>query len=85
MLDLPTAFPYFAAIAAIGNAGPPVGAQVGLLAAFNLIYVLPLIVIAVLPAVAGRQWRALVGRARLALDRFAPATVAALTAVMGGA
>jgi hypothetical protein len=55
-----------------------------LLAAFNLIYVLPLIVIAVLPAVAGL--------ARPCADRpgtsgarsVAPAAVAVLTAVMGG-
>jgi cytochrome c biogenesis protein CcdA len=84
VLDLPTAFPYFAAIAAIANAGGPVGGQVVLLAAFNLNYVLPLIVIAVLPAVAGRRWRAIEGRTKLALERFAPAAVAALTAVMGG-
>lgn len=84
VLDLPTAFPYFAAIAAIANAVDPVSAQIGLLAAFNLIYVLPLIAIAVLPAVAGRRWRALVVRGRRALDRFAPAAAGALTAVMGG-
>lgn len=84
VLDLPTAFPYFAAIAAIANTGAPAGAQVALLAGFNLLYVLPLIAIAVLPAVAGRRWRAFAGRARLGLDRFAPAAVAALTAVMGG-
>jgi cytochrome c biogenesis protein CcdA len=84
VLDLPTAFPYFAAIAAIANAGGPVGVQVGLLAAFNVIYVLPLIVIGLLPVIAGRRWRTLAGLTRLALDRFAPAAVAALTAVMGG-
>jgi cytochrome c biogenesis protein CcdA len=85
VLDLPTAFPYFGAIATLANSGAPVGGQVGLLAVFNLLYVLPLIVIAVLPAVAGGRWHALVGRVRLALDRVAPAAVAGLTALMGGA
>lgn len=85
VLDLPTAFPYFGAIAALANSGGPVGGQVALLAVFNLIYVLPLIVIAALPAIAGGRWRALVGRVRLALDRVAPAAVAGLTALMGGA
>lgn len=84
VLDLPIAFPYFGAIAAIANTGAPVGGQVVLLAAFNLIYVLPLIAIAVLPAIAGRRVRALVSRARVGLDRVAPVAVAALTAVMGG-
>jgi cytochrome c biogenesis protein CcdA len=85
VVDLPTAFPYFAAIAAIANAGGSVGTQIALLASFNLIYVLPLGVIAVLPALGGRRWRTLAGRARTAADRFTPAVVSALTAVMGGA
>jgi hypothetical protein len=39
--------------------------------------------IGLLPVIAGRRWRTLAGRARGALDRFAPAAVAALTAVLG--
>lgn len=84
-IDLPTAFPYFAAIAALANSSVPIAGQVALLAGFDLIYVLPLIIIAVLPVLAGRRWQAIARRVRLALDRFAPRLVGGLTALMGGA
>jgi cytochrome c biogenesis protein CcdA len=85
VLDLPTAFPYFAAIAAIANSDAAVPVQLAMLAGFNAIYVAPLVAIAALPVVAGRRWREIAGRARAAVDRFATRAVAALTAVMGGA
>ncbi len=85
VLDLPTAFPYFAAIAAIANSGAALPAQLALLGGFDLIYVSPLLAIAALPALAGHRWRAMAIRGRRAVDRFAAAAVAALTGLMGGA
>ena len=45
-VELPTAFPYFAAIAAIVGSGVDPARQVSLLVLFNLCFVLPLVVIA---------------------------------------
>lgn len=54
-VDLPTAFPYLAAIAAIAASGATAGAQLALLAVFNLIYVLPLaLILAARTIVGGR-------------------------------
>ena len=52
-LELPTAFPYFAAIAAVVGSGLGPGRQIGLLLIFNICFVLPLIAIVVTLTVAG--------------------------------
>ncbi len=62
-VELPTAFPYFAAIAAIVGSGQAVPAQVALLIVFNILFVAPLIAILVFRLFAGR-------RAVLALNAF---------------
>jgi cytochrome c biogenesis protein CcdA len=83
-LDLPTAFPYFAALAAIVGSGIAIGSQLVLLAAFNVIYVLPLALILVVRMIAGERGEPVLARARGMIDRVAPTLLVALTAVTGG-
>jgi cytochrome c biogenesis protein CcdA len=68
--ELPTAFPYFAALAAIIAAGVSFVRQVELVALFNLAFVLPLLVIAVVRALAGKRSAEVLGRIRGVLDRY---------------
>jgi cytochrome c biogenesis protein CcdA len=66
VIELPTAFPYFAAIAAVVGSGVGVTRQLFLLLVFNLCFVLPLIGIVATLAFAGpRAERALAARTRL--------------------
>jgi cytochrome c biogenesis protein CcdA len=83
-LDLPTAFPYFAALAAIVGSGIATGSQLLLLAAFNVIYVLPLALILAARLIAGERCDPVLERARSIIDRVAPILLVALTAVSGG-
>jgi len=83
-LDLPTAFPYFAALAAIVGSGVATDSQLVLLVAFNLIYVLPLALILAGRRIAGERCDPMLERARLIIDRVAPTLLVALTAVSGG-
>ena len=52
-IELPTAFPYFAAIAAVVGSGVGVGRQLFLIVLFNVCFVLPLVAIVVTLTVAG--------------------------------
>jgi len=83
-LDLPTAFPYFAALAAILGSGVATGSQLVLLAAFNVIYVLPLALILAVRMFAGERCDPMFARGRQMIDRVAPILLVALTAVTGG-
>ncbi|MGI8715389.1 MAG: GAP family protein [Solirubrobacteraceae bacterium] len=85
LLDLPTAFPYFAAIGAIAESRATVAGQLLMLLAFNLIYALPLVVIVTARALAGERALRVLRRSRELIDRVAPRIVSALTAVTGGA
>jgi cytochrome c biogenesis protein CcdA len=82
-VELPTAFPYFAAIAAIVGSGVSPARQVSLLVLFNLCFVLPLIAIAGTLWVAGDQADEVLMRARQILQRRWPVLLAALTLVAG--
>ncbi len=83
-LDLPTAFPYFAAIATIAGSGLSTGHQLALLLTFNVIYVLPLTVILAARILAGQRSERLLRRSRTLIDRAAPALLVMMTAVTGG-
>ena len=83
-LDLPTAFPYFAALAAILGSGVSTSSQLALLAAFNVIYVLPLALVLAVRMIAGERCDPMFARARQMIDRVAPTLLVALTAVTGG-
>jgi cytochrome c biogenesis protein CcdA len=82
-VELPTAFPYFAAIAAIVGSGFDIARQVMLLVLFNLCFVAPLLaIIATLTFAGDNAQRVLIsGRARL--ERHWP-TVLALLALVAG-
>jgi cytochrome c biogenesis protein CcdA len=82
-VELPTAFPYFAAIAAIVGSGFDVVRQLGYLILFNVCFVLPLVAIVVTLTVAPDRSEQLLGRARGFLERRWPDVLAILVLVVG--
>jgi cytochrome c biogenesis protein CcdA len=84
-LDLPTAFPYLGALAAIAGSGASLGFQLLLIGAFNVIYVLPLVGIGVTLALAGERARAPLARAKGLLERTGPVLLLGLSALTGAA
>ncbi|MEA2428636.1 MAG: hypothetical protein QOF37_2264 [Thermoleophilaceae bacterium] len=83
LVELPTALPYFAAIAAIVSSRAPLGAEIVLLILFNVAFVAPLLGILAIRVFAGP-------RAARALERFgvwlrerSAVLVAALLALLG--
>jgi cytochrome c biogenesis protein CcdA len=82
-VELPTAFPYFAAIAAIVGSGLGVANQLIALAAYNLAFVLPLILIIVTITVAGDQAERMLERGRDILQRYWPVLLAGLALLAG--
>jgi cytochrome c biogenesis protein CcdA len=84
VVEVPTAFPYFAAIAAIIGSGLGIGAQLILLGVFNACFVLPLLVIAAMLALGGNRARRLLSAGRAALKHHWP-QVLAVALVLAGA
>ena len=82
-VELPTAFPYFAAIAAVVGSGYPLPRQIFLIVLFNVCFVLPLIGIAVVLAVAGDRAEELLGRVRRFLRANWPRVLAWVGLVAG--
>jgi cytochrome c biogenesis protein CcdA len=82
-IELATAFPYFAAISLVVGSDVTTGQKVLLLALYNTVYALPLIAIAAVCAVRGRDARRLLGPASDWLMRRWPSVVAVLTLVVG--
>lgn len=82
-LELATAFPYFAAIAAIVGSGVDPARQVTLLVLFNLCFVLPLVVIAGTLWLARDQADELLMGARRILQRRWPLLLAGLALLAG--
>lgn len=82
-VELPTAFPYFAAIAAIVGSRFGTVTQVTLVLVFNVVFVLPLLALLVLLTVAGRRGAEIAAIARLKLQRHAPVVLPAALALIG--
>jgi len=82
-IELPTAFPYFAVIAAIVGSGLGLGQRVLLLVIYNVCFVLPLLVILGIVAVAGDRATEILGRGRRFLERRWPVLLASLALVAG--
>ena len=82
-IELPTAFPYFAAIAAIVGSGFGAPRQLGLLILFNVCFILPLLVIVVILTVAPKRSTNMLGRARRFIELRWPHFLAALVLVLG--
>jgi cytochrome c biogenesis protein CcdA len=82
-VELPTAFPYFAAIAAIVGSGVGPTRQVFLLVLFNLCFVLPLLAIMGTLWIAGDQADEVLLTARRFLQRRWPVLLAGLALLAG--
>jgi cytochrome c biogenesis protein CcdA len=83
-VELPTAFPYFAAITAIVGSGLDPGRQLVLLLLFNICFVLPLLGIVIALWVAGEKAMPLLAQGRNFLQRRWPVVLSVL-AVLAGA
>ena len=82
-VELPTAFPYFAAIAAIVGSGLAVPKQVALLILFNVCFVAPLLGITATLWFAGDHAQERLARGRAFLQRHWP-TLLAVVALLAG-
>jgi cytochrome c biogenesis protein CcdA len=83
-IELPTAFPYFGAIAAIVGSGRPAFEQVILLLIFNICFVLPLLGIVAVLQFAGDRAEVVLTRGRLWLQRRWPVLLATAAFLAGG-
>jgi cytochrome c biogenesis protein CcdA len=82
-IELPTAFPYFAAIAAIAGSGFDLARQVVLLVVFNVCFVLPLIVIWGIVTFGGEGSMRILSAGRAFMERRWPHVLAGLITVVG--
>lgn len=71
-VELPTAIPYFAAIAAIVESGHRDSTQIILLLLFNVAFVAPLVLLLMILVVSGARGTQIAARARVQLDVWAP-------------
>jgi len=83
VVELPTAFPYLAATAAIVDSGIDTARQVLLLVLYNVCFVLPLLLIVAILGLAGGRALPLLRRTRVNLERHWPVTVAGLALLAG--
>ncbi len=83
IVEIPTAVPYFAAIAVVVASGQRASMQIVLLAAFNLVLLLPVIVLLGLRMLAGERSRAWLFRLRGKIDAWLATLAPALVAVVG--
>jgi cytochrome c biogenesis protein CcdA len=82
-VELPTAFPYFAAIAAIVGSGVGIANQAFLLVLFNVCFVLPLIGILGTLTFAGDRAQEILASGRRKLEAHWPAVLAGLALLAG--
>ena len=82
-VELPTAFPYFAAIAAVVGSGYGVWHQVFLILIFNVAFVLPLLAIVAILTFAGSNAQGMLVNARKWLERHWPVTLAIVGLIAG--
>jgi cytochrome c biogenesis protein CcdA len=81
VVELPTAVPYFAVIAAVVDSGRDVVTQIGLLAAFNAAYIAPLVAILGVRSLARDDAQQVLERLRAGLDRRLAEVIPALVLV----
>ena len=82
-VELPTAFPYFAAIAAVVGSDQPIVSQIVLIAIFNVCFIVPLLAMIGVLTFAGPDAHALLARTRQWLERRWPVVVAVLALIAG--
>jgi cytochrome c biogenesis protein CcdA len=83
VVELPTAFPYFAAIAAIVGSGEGLVHQLLLVVIYNACFVLPLVLIIVVVEVAGDQAERILSRVRDFFQQHWPVILAVVALVAG--
>jgi cytochrome c biogenesis protein CcdA len=83
VVELPTAFPYFAVIVTVVGSGVDLGRQLMLLVIYNLCFVAPLILIVVTLSVAPSRAEYLLTRAREILQARWPVILAGLALLAG--
>lgn len=83
VVELPTAFPYLAAIGAIVDSGVGITRQLILLVLFNVCFVLPLILIIAALMLSGERALPLLRAARLRLERHWPLALTSLALLAG--
>jgi cytochrome c biogenesis protein CcdA len=81
-VELPTAFPYFAVIAAIVGSGRHVATQIALLVLFNTIFVAPLVAITAARCLMHNRAEPVLARLHDGIDRHAAALLPALFALV---
>jgi hypothetical protein len=82
-VDLPTAFPYFGAIGVIVGSGVSLVAELLLLVMFNVLYVLPPVLVLAAHVVFGGRCESALSPARGAIERYAAPLLAAATLAVG--
>jgi cytochrome c biogenesis protein CcdA len=82
-VELPTAFPYFAAVAAIVGSRSGTGTQVALVLLYNVAFVAPLVALLVIITAAGSRGAELAASARSMLQLWAPVALPAALALIG--
>lgn len=82
-VELPTAFPYFAAIAAVVGSGQSIIRQILLLVLYNVCFVAPLLGIYATLALAGERAHVYLARARGVLQRHWPLLLAVVALLAG--
>jgi len=82
-VELPTALPYFAAIAIIVGTDASIPGQILLLAIFNVCFTLPVIALLVALLVAGDRAKPVLTRANTWLQHHWPAVLAGILGVIG--
>jgi cytochrome c biogenesis protein CcdA len=83
-VELPTAFPYFAALAAIMGSGLGIVRQAMLVVLFNVCFILPLLAIIAILRFAGERADTELARARDFLECHWPVILAAVALLAGG-
>ena len=84
-VELPTAVPYFAVLAAVIGSHESIPAQVTAIIVFNVAFVAPMLAIAAVRAISGAGGRARLERARARLDARLAVLVPALVALVAAA
>ncbi len=82
-VELPTAFPYFAAVAAIVGSRSGTVAQVALVVLYNVVFVAPLVALLVVITAAGARGAELAASARSMLQRYGSVALPAALALIG--
>jgi cytochrome c biogenesis protein CcdA len=84
-VELPTAFPYFAVVAAVVGSDQSLTRQLVLIVIFNAAFIVPLATIVALRSLVGPGAERPLASVRARLDRHTGALVAAVTAVLAAA